>query len=134
MGNIRSSLSAIAAENCKVTYSFGNGRGFSENIAPSVAPQMRIEPRANAGLVTAAFNNDLTDCVEVFTPFSAFSHLGNGQGLFRSARALARPYFETDEPSPIMLKAVLTGLQTFQEKIADECKDQLNKYQLEDDR
>lgn len=88
MGNIKSQLldplSKIAADNCKVTYSFGNGRSAG------------FEPRLNTGLVTAAFNDDLTDCVEVFTPFSAFSHLGNGEGLFRNARdarELALPYF-----------------------------------------
>lgn len=117
MGNIRSKLSEIAAANCKVTYSFGNGREFqTANLA--------FEPRLNTALVTAAFNDDLTDCVEVFTPFGAFSHLGNGQGLFRSARALAQPYFD-GEPSPLMVKAILQALQEFQEKIAQECHCQM---------
>lgn len=118
MGNIRSKLSEIAAANCKVTYSFGNGREFP-------ATNVAFEPRLNTALVTAAFNDDLTDCVEVFTPFGAFSHLGNGQGLFRSARMLARPYFGDGEPSPLMVKAILQALQEFQEKIAQECRCQI---------
>ena len=61
--------------------------------------------------------------MEVFTPFSAFSHLGNGQGLFRSAKAL-RPFLdEGQELSPIMVKAILEGLREFQDKIAQECED-----------
>ena len=68
----------------------------------------------------------ISDCVEVFTPFSAFSHLGNGQGLFRSAKAL-QPYVQEGlELNPIMVKAILEGLQEFQDKISEEC--QADKY------
>ena len=58
MGNLKSSLSAIAAENCQKTFSFsfGNGRQFP---ATSVGP-LAIEPRINTALLTGAFNNDLT--------------------------------------------------------------------------
>ena len=44
-------------------------------------------------LLSALTNNDLKDCVEVFTPFSAFGHLGNGEGLFRNYRS-ARSLFQ----------------------------------------
>ena len=36
MGNIATKLSEIAAANCAVTYSFGNGRDFPQNIVPTV--------------------------------------------------------------------------------------------------
>ena len=87
MGNIATKLSEIAAANCAVTYSFGNGRDFPQTIVPSVGPLAAYpvrQPRKK--LVSKLVNNDLTDCVEVFTPFSAFGHLGNGQGLFRHFR------------------------------------------------
>ena len=59
--------------------------------------------------------------MEVFTPFSAFTHLGNGQGLFRSAKTL-QPYVQEGlELNPIMVKAILEGLQEFQDKISEEC-------------
>ena len=79
--------------------------------------------RAKKGMIF--FNNLhgflISDCVEVFTPFSAFSHLGNGQGLFRSAKAL-QPYVQEGlELNPIMVKAILEGLQEFQDKISEEC-------------
>ena len=60
--------------------------------------------------------------MEVFTPFSAFSHLGNGQGLFRSARALQPFLLEGQELSPVMVKAILEGLREFQDKISEECE------------
>ena len=58
MGNLKSSLSAIAAENCAQTFSFsfGNGRQFP---ATTVGP-LAIQPRVNTNLLTAAFNDDLT--------------------------------------------------------------------------
>ena len=133
MGNIASSLSDIAKKNCAVTYSFGNGREFPQNIEATRAPfaqPVAPEPRLGANLgtkLTQAFNNDLTDCVEVFTPFSAFGHLGNGQGLFRSARSLIQPYFGAEEPSPLMLKAILEGLQEFQAKISAECEEEFKE-------
>ena len=62
MGNLKSSLSAIAAENCQKTFSFsfGNGRDFP---ATTIGPLV-VEPRINANLLTGAFNNDLTGKVE----------------------------------------------------------------------
>ena len=60
--------------------------------------------------------------MEVFTPFSAFSHLGNGQGLFRSARALQPFLLEGQELNPVMVKAILEGLRDFQDKISEECE------------
>jgi len=129
MGQYVTKLSEIAAANCAVTYSFGNGRDFPQNIVPTVGPGPRPlvgvrQPRKK--LLSALTNNDLTDCVEVFTPFSAFGHLGNGQGLFRnyrSARSLFQPYFGDQEPSPLMLQAIMQGLEEFQEKMSTECDD-----------
>ncbi len=89
MGNALTNLRQIAADNCAQTFSFSIGRSFGENTAlfdiggESSGRQLPQK-------ITNAFNNDLTDCVEVITPFSAFGHLGNGQGLFRSGRAM--PY------------------------------------------
>merc|ERR1712066_293305 len=125
MGNIAEKLSGIAKDNCAVTFSLNPGREFPQSIAPSVGllPGVR-QPRKS--LLQAAVNNDLTDCVEVFTPFSAFGHLGNGEGLFRhyrSAKSLFQPYFGSEEPSPLMLQAILQGLEEFQEKMSFECTD-----------
>ena len=36
MGNIATKLSEIAKANCAVTYSFGNGRDFGQNIVPTI--------------------------------------------------------------------------------------------------
>ena len=64
MGNLKSSLSAIAAENCQKTFSFsfGNGRQFA---ATTVGP-LAIQPRVNTNLLTAAFNDDLTGKVPTY--------------------------------------------------------------------
>jgi hypothetical protein len=109
MGNIATSLSSIAAANCAQTYSFTfNGRDFPQNTALVEDIGLHIESGSGRQLLTKltnAFNNDLTDCVEVFTPISAFSHLGNGQGLFRSGKAI--PYFE--KVSPAMIDAIMKG-------------------------
>ena len=133
---IPSQLSSIAKANCAVTYKIGNnhGRDFPE-ATNSIVPTgvLLMEPRVNTALVTALVNDDLTDCVEVFTPFSAFSHLGNGQGLFRSAKSLqplfAAGGFGSGEPSPLMVKAILEGLEEFQEKISAECDSQFQDCQ-----
>ena len=76
MGNLKSSLSQIAADNCAQTFSFsfGNGRQFPE--ATTVGP-FAIQPRVNANLLTAAFNDDLTGKIfefsrEKYYYFSAF--------------------------------------------------------------
>ena len=96
-----------------------------------------MEPRLGLGIGTrlaSAFNGDLKDCVEVFTPFSAFQHLGNGQGLFRQAKSLIRPYFGAQEPSPLMMKAIYEGLREFQEKIEAECDSEFGQCFSEKDR
>ena len=89
-------------------------------------PPLIIEGRINTALFTNAFNNDLTDCVEVFTPAGVFGHLGNGEGLFRSAKML-KPYLSKgQELTPLMMKAVMEGLEEFQNKLAEECDFQCN--------
>ena len=99
MGNVATKLSEIAKANCAVTYSFGNGRDFPQTIVPSVGPLAAPVRQPRKKLVQAAFNDDLTDCVEVYTPFSALGHLGNGQGLFRHfryARSLFQVFLSTE--------------------------------------
>ncbi len=109
MGNALTNLQTIAQDNCAVTYSFtfGNGRSFMENTAlPGGGRKAEATGRQLTNKITSAFNNDLTDCVEVITPFSVFGHLGNGQGLFRNARAM--PY-ETGNITPEQLSVILQG-------------------------
>ena len=78
--------------------------------------------RQKRATLTNAFNDDLTDCVEVYTPASYLNHFGNGAGLFRSAKML-RPYLEGHRNlNPDVVQAVLQGLEEFQEKIASDCE------------
>ena len=78
--------------------------------------------RQKRATLTNAFNDDLTDCVEVYTPASYLNHFGNGMGLFRSAKML-RPYLEGHRNlNPDVVQAVLQGLEEFQEKIASDCE------------
>lgn len=126
MGNIASNLKNIAAQNCAATYSFTfNGRHLPQEPATKLA-DFKVEARVNtAGLINSAFNNDLTDCVEVYTPASIFSHLGNGQGLFRK-RSTHHMAGMIQSPSPEFAKAILLGMEAFQGKIASYCDNQID--------
>ena len=71
--------------------------------------------------------------MEVYTPASYFkNHLFNGEGLFRSAKML-QPYMQGRELNPLVMKAILQGLEEFQEKLALEC-DEVCKEGPKEDR
>ena len=54
----------------------------------------------------------------VHTYSSFYSTLG-----YSKITSFLKPYFGDQEPSPLMLQAIMQGLEEFQEKMSTECDD-----------
>ena len=62
----------------------------------------------------------LSKLTDLYIPIYSFFYSTLGYSIITS---FLKPYFGDQEPSPLMLQAIMQGLEEFQEKMSTECDD-----------